>query len=90
MKATIRYTKIKALRKYTDGRVVHVAGSDEPFDDAIVRVTEITHCEPFRKNDGPGSTIFLTDGRRLNTATTIDELERRIEAAEAAQTATQK
>jgi hypothetical protein len=82
VKATIRYTTIKAPRHYTAGRVDFVMGTDEPLDDAIVRVSEITHCTPFAERDGPGTTIHLTTDKRINTATPIDELERRIEAAE--------
>ena len=82
MKATIRYTTLKAPRHYTAGRVDRIMGSDEPLDDAIVRVAEITHCVPFRESDGPGATIFLTNEKRIVTATPIEELERRIDAAE--------
>jgi hypothetical protein len=82
MKATIRYTTIKAMRHYKDGKVDYLIGTDEPFDDAIVRVTEITHVTPLRQSDGAGCTIHLTNDKRLNTATPIDELERRLDAAE--------
>lgn len=85
MKATIRYTRVKAARHYRDGRVDFLIGTDEPFDDAIVRVAEITHCVPFRECDGPGATIFLTNEKRIQTATPIDELERRIDEAEKAE-----
>lgn len=85
MKATIRYTRIKAVRHYTAGRVDRIIGTDEPLDDAIVRVAEITHCVAFRESDGPGATIHLTNGQRLIAATPIDELERRIDEAEASE-----
>jgi hypothetical protein len=47
--------------------------------EGIVRVAEITHCQPLRK----GLTlIHLTNERTIPTADSIEELERRIDAAE--------
>lgn len=64
MKATIRYTQYDGYRI---------------GDEAIVRVSEITHCTPKRGNT---SLIHLTTGRWLDAAESVEELERRIDAAE--------
>lgn len=66
MKATIRYTKYE---------------HDRHGDDAIVRVTEITHCVPVHKTC---TAIYLTNGKYVYTSTALDELENRIDAAERA------
>jgi hypothetical protein len=67
MKATIRITMIDPF----SGRV---------DDYAIVRVAEITHCVPMR---GGFSLIMLTTGNSITVNETIEELEQRIDEAEA-------
>lgn len=66
MKATIRYTKFD--------------GYDRAGEEAIVRVSEITHCVPMK---GGYSLIMLTNGNSITAVETIEELERKIDEAEA-------
>ncbi len=65
---------MKATIRYTvyDGYLEETEG--------LVRVDEITHCVPFKRGDF--SLIYLTNGKIIKTVTPIDELERRIDAAE--------
>lgn len=50
--------------------------------DAIVRVAEITHVAPYAAGC---AMIMLTNGRSILTSDSVDELESRIDAAEAAE-----
>ena len=77
MKATIRYQPLLAVRF---GGKIHTV--DEGNREAIVRVAEITHVEGITEKY---SRIFLTNDKILLSATPLDELERRIDAAEAAE-----
>lgn len=82
MKATIRYTKIKSFVHVGAFGVRTVFGNEPGVqDDAIARVTEITHCIPLPPDR---ALIMLTNGNSIPTSTPIDEIERRIDEAEEA------
>lgn len=71
MKATIRVTKYDFY-------------GDRVGRESIVRVAEITHCDPMH---GGFSLIMLTTGKSISVIDTIDELERLIDEAEGRETA---
>jgi len=68
--------KMKATIRYTQWDGYRIG------EESIVRVSEITHCTPQRAQT---SAIHLTNGSWLYALESIDEIERRIDAAEGAE-----